>query len=267
MKFLLGIFLTLYLNTGLAQQVLNITHEARYELKYRSNKQSDTYAINTFILLMNQQESFFKNMAVYVKDSLEKQGTLKKTGDIYKDMANYDKYMPEFPYTVYTNRNKVIFSDRIVMTGNYRYEEEVQLDWKLTKETSIIKGIKCIKATTSKWGRNWIAYYSPTHPHPFGPYKFHGLPGLIFKVEDEDRNFIFELYKYIRRNEKGFNLGIPDKINEVSKAKYIKMKRNSEITLPNGIDFPDMDAKRKAEILNRIRKEYENKVHLEISEE
>lgn len=266
MKFLLGVFLALYVNVGLAQQVLNITNEARYELKYKSNKQSNTYDVNTFILLMNQQESFFKNISVYVKDSLEKKGALKRTGDIYKDMANYDKYMPAFPYTVYLIGNKIVFSDRIVMTGNYRYEEDVLFDWKLTRETSIIKGIKCIKATTSKWGRNWVAYYSPAHPHPFGPYKFHGLPGLIFKVEDEDRNFVFELYRYIKRNEKGFNLNNPDKVDLVSKAKYNKMKRNSEITLPNGINFPDMDVKRKTEILNRIREEYENKVHLEISE-
>lgn len=37
----------------------------------------------------------------------------------------------------------------------------------------------------------WEAWFTTEIPLPYGPYKFHGLPGLILEVYDTKNNFIF----------------------------------------------------------------------------
>lgn len=76
----------------------------------------------------------------------------------------------------------------------YQYEEEApQLKWELLQGDSTIAGYQCQKAKTRLFGRDYIAWYAPDVELPYGPYKFCGLPGLIFKVQDTQNNFIFTL--------------------------------------------------------------------------
>ena len=53
-------------------------------------------------------------------------------------------------------------------------------------------GYTCQKATTTFRGRNYTAWFAPEIPSNNGPWKFGGLPGLILKISDDKRNFIFE---------------------------------------------------------------------------
>lgn len=76
----------------------------------------------------------------------------------------------------------------------YQYEEEApQLKWELLQGDSTIAGYQCQKAKTRLFGRDYIAWYAPDVELPYGPYKFYGLPGLIFKVQDTQNNFVFTL--------------------------------------------------------------------------
>ena len=76
----------------------------------------------------------------------------------------------------------------------YQYNEAIpQLQWELLEEDSTIAGYPCRKARTRLFGRDYIAWYAPDVELPYGPYKFGGLPGLIFKVQDTQDNFVFTL--------------------------------------------------------------------------
>lgn len=80
-----------------------------------------------------------------------------------------------------------------MLGGNYKYEEELPIfEWKVQNENDTILSYPCIKATTSFRGRDYIAWFTPDIPIPSGPWKFGGLPGLILKLEDSKKNFIFE---------------------------------------------------------------------------
>ena len=67
------------------------------------------------------------------------------------------------------------------------------MKWELLQGDSTIAGYQCQKAKTRLFGRDYIAWYAPDVELPYGPYKFYGLPGLIFKVQDTQNNFIFTL--------------------------------------------------------------------------
>lgn len=76
----------------------------------------------------------------------------------------------------------------------YQYQEKnIALPWKLLEGDTIIAGYACKKAQTALFGRTYTAWYTPEINLPYGPYKFHGLPGLVVHVVDTQNNFVFTL--------------------------------------------------------------------------
>ncbi|SFI68205.1 GLPGLI family protein [Kaistella treverensis] len=74
---------------------------------------------------------------------------------------------------------------------NFVIKETEKQNWKISPETSEIGGMKAQKATTDFGGRKWIAWFTNEIQFQDGPYKFHGLPGLILNLEDEKGDHIF----------------------------------------------------------------------------
>ena len=62
--------------------------------------------------------------------------------------------------------------------------------------------LTCKKATTHFRGRSYIAWYTEDIPLNYGPYKFHGLPGLITRIEDDTSRYVWTLTSYKKKNEK-----------------------------------------------------------------
>ncbi|OYQ43249.1 hypothetical protein CHU92_03585 [Flavobacterium cyanobacteriorum] len=69
------------------------------------------------------------------------------------------------------------------------------LKWIITKESKTIAGYNCTKATTSYRGREWIAWFTIEIPVPFGPWKLHGLPGLILEAYDSTNRYTYKAVK------------------------------------------------------------------------
>nr|WP_315027841.1 GLPGLI family protein [uncultured Chryseobacterium sp.] len=68
-----------------------------------------------------------------------------------------------------------------------------EMKWQVLQETKEYNGYKLQKATTNFGGRNWTAWFSNEVNIKEGPYKFRGLPGLIFILEDTEQNFVYKL--------------------------------------------------------------------------
>ncbi|PIB33311.1 hypothetical protein BFP78_03360 [Gaetbulibacter sp. 5U11] len=83
-----------------------------------------------------------------------------------------------------------------------------KLDWDLNHpDTLKIGTYMCNKATTSFRGRNYIAWYTNDIPITFGPWKFHGLPGLILDMYDQTHKYEWIVTKITKKtiNEKTLN--------------------------------------------------------------
>ena len=61
-----------------------------------------------------------------------------------------------------------------------------KLDWQLLNEVKTINNFKCNKAVVNFRGRTFIAWYTTEIPISAGPWKLHGLPGLILEAADID---------------------------------------------------------------------------------
>ncbi len=91
---------------------------------------------------------------------------------------------------------------RLSTSAFFVYSDSVPtLEWSFCDEaTDSIMGYDCRKATVEFAGRNYTAWFTPEIPLPFGPYKFGGLPGLILKIEDAERQFVWEAKGFERTN-------------------------------------------------------------------
>ena len=74
-----------------------------------------------------------------------------------------------------------------------KVEDERKITWKILPEKLKIGDFETQKAETEMYGRKWTAWFTTEIPIQDGPYKFHGLPGLIVKIEDETKSHSYIL--------------------------------------------------------------------------
>lgn len=91
---------------------------------------------------------------------------------------------------------------RLSVSSYLAYTDSVPaIEWSFNNEDcDTILGYECGKATAEFAGRRYTAWFASEIPLPFGPYKFGGLPGLILKIEDEERQFVWEAVGFQRTN-------------------------------------------------------------------
>lgn len=75
----------------------------------------------------------------------------------------------------------------------YYYDDEASQHWTLTDSTRVILGYSCQQATTTFRGREWVAWFTYDVPIGEGPWKLHGLPGLICEAYDSQRHYHYEI--------------------------------------------------------------------------
>lgn len=78
---------------------------------------------------------------------------------------------------------------------SYYFEpQEAMSGWVLGEDTLTINGYVCQRADIDFGGRKWTAWFAPEiAEYSDGPYKFRGLPGLIFRIYDANKTWNFEL--------------------------------------------------------------------------
>lgn len=155
-------------------------------------------------------------------------------------------------FTTYLNKKylKVIESNEI----NWQVEN--------SKDTTIA-GYKCLKASTELWNRKFIAWFTLEVPLNYGPYKFCGLPGLIVKVYDTEKQHCFTINSVNAIKEKQQAIYYKDKkyihitAEEYTKSiEYHFAELYNRVSAGGFVTFED-DAN-KARALNKIRSRNNN---------
>lgn len=258
LKCILLVNFIFFTSTLCAQKSFSSEYEARYTLDYKiSNQKSAKSQLTTFILLMNEKESYFKSMNVYVEDSLRYYKKIKESGNPLKDLNTFSKFYAEYPENIGTTLGKLYITTPVT-TANVSYEESNIIQWKLVNEYKTIGKDRCQKATTTKYGRNWIAYFNPIIPFNFGPYKFNGLPGLIMELYDDKNDFHYTLYKFKKRKTVCHFANSYKNVKPTKKEKVYQWKKNSFLST----DYSEVLKGNDAEIIRQIeankKKMYDN---------
>jgi GLPGLI family protein len=201
MKFII-IFLLFSFSFFYGQSHIRFIYE--YKLVRDSTKKNDITQKKMYLDISDNGSLFYDN------DEYKNDSILTTANEI--SSLNSDKVLKKYPeYSI---------SLISLLQGNsYQVFDERPQKWKITSEKSIILNYQAQKAEINFGGRKWVAWFTSEIPIPDGPYKFHGLPGLIIKIEDVSNSHSFELIavenKYYERK---FNLKNSISIN------YIKFK-------------------------------------------
>ncbi len=157
------------------------THRFIYELTIRKN--GDINKINMVLDIDKNFVRFYDYEFLHV-DSLRK-----KNGENIQVPSESDQLIL---------RKNNSFENKWFHTKGYNYfmiTSLDKLDWKVEKENKKVENIILQKASTNFGGRKWTAWYNTEIPFQEGPYKFRGLPGLIFEVYDSENIFHYSMVK------------------------------------------------------------------------
>lgn len=70
-------------------------------------------------------------------------------------------------------------------------EKTPSIKWEISNETKTVGDYQCQKAIGNFRGRTYTAWFAPDLPIKVGPWKLHGLPGLILVAYDTKREIEF----------------------------------------------------------------------------
>lgn len=96
--------------------------------------------------------------------------------------SSVNKSYPDFK----TNLHTTIGPNRFDVT------DTKPMEWKILPDKKKFDKFDAQKATLDFGGRTWTAWFSQDFPFQDGPYKFHGLPGLILEMEDSTGTHVFK---------------------------------------------------------------------------
>lgn len=149
----------------------------------------------------------------------------------------------------------LVYYDHIFQTGPVKYEERPRFIWTLDKDTSRVLGYPVQHAWTWYGGRIWHAWFTPEIPFSEGPYKFMGLPGLILRLYDSRRQYIFEA---IAIEKPGDNENIVYKEEEyipMTREKFLEAQRRLRLDIINRAREAGADAGMVSTVAENLRKE------------
>lgn len=180
-----------------------------------------------YFLDVNKQGSLF-----YSKDRAISDSILAASNEI--SVAFSDKIEKKYPhydinqYTSLSGDKYVVVDDRIQK-------------WKIISEKDYkILNYNVQKAELNFAGRLWTASFAKDIPIQDGPHKFHGLPGLIVRIEDSTQSHIFELIGVQKKSYNNFNLN--DNFIPIEYSKYKKLYkeyRNNPTKKLMGVEISD----------------------------
>ena len=165
------------------------TNRFIYELNYRSNASED-YRKNLMALDINPTSTKFYDYDFIEYDSINKNSGESRS----RYSTKTDQIVVRRPNSFKNERYRDFFDYFVEETND-------EMKWKLFPDTQLYNEYKLQKATTEFGGRKWIAWFSNEVNISEGPYKFRGLPGMIFLLEDSENNFVYKLVKNNKLNQ------------------------------------------------------------------
>ncbi len=132
--------------------------------------------------------------------------------------------------TIYKNypAGKLTHTEKICLDW-FRYDEDMpQFNWELTDSVASVLGYECQSAKCRFRGREWTVFYTEDIPLSDGPWKLHGLPGLIMKASDEKGHYTFECIGIKSKADRPITIyKVP--FNNVKRSEYYDTKHRFEI--------------------------------------
>lgn len=250
-------------------------HRFIYDVEYKKDSTKNFTTKENYHLDIDTKDTKYYPRDFYIGDSLVAHNINITDGSKFNTSHIITHQNSSSQYQYYDVLENVVL----------KLPSEATQNWKLTNEKKQVNSLNLQKATTTWGGRNWTAWFSPDIPFQEGPYKFHGLPGLIVELYDDKNNYKFELVKTEKISSPKRNIYIDymtknstvvdDKKYKDLKLKYydspVNYLRNAssqtrssdEFYLNDGTKVGQSNSREVNEILKNKIKTYNNPIELD----
>lgn len=256
---LLSVFIcvSLAVPTVQAQEEQTLTFDNRvvYNLSYqRDSMNVDDVRSEQMELLIGDSISLFRSV---VKGRIDSVTYLQSIGRSNVSFGGRRPYS-EFHYQILKTDAGITMFDvltnsHIYSGANHFYFKESKdiFEWELQHDTMRIQNVLCQRATLSFGNRHWTAWFAPAIPIADGPYKFGGLPGLIVRIHDEDKQWVFDLVAFDNFPQRiTIHFDERNKPEETTKGEFLAKKKKFQenemhyIELNGDINFSTAEDRR-----------------------
>lgn len=172
--------------------------ECQYDYTYAKDTLKRIDQNDRLVLLLGQKASkcysYYSMQIDTIFASPKRDEILKKAINFaFKSKIDYPhKRMKAYVYKNYPD-GKMTITDGVSLQ-DYQYEDSMNcMDWTTGDSAKTVLGYTVQDATCNFRGHKWYAWFTPDIPIMDGPWKFHGLPGLIMEVTDEKRYHVFKI--------------------------------------------------------------------------
>jgi GLPGLI family protein len=203
----------------------NITGKITYECFFPNKKQNSISSNQEMYFNSSESIQFSSknNSKLDVGQGEDSTLTLKLP---YGDSLGRQIYRNVKEKTVITRRPKNAISEAFIVKENW-----IDINWKIENKTKKIGNYLATKARGSFRGRDYIVWFTYDIPVPFGPWKLHGLPGLILEAEDTEKMMRFYAAEIIIPFETTSVITIPTAENEITHQEEVHMQDNFAVIL------------------------------------
>ncbi|NML36814.1 GLPGLI family protein [Chitinophaga sp. G-6-1-13] len=172
---------------------------AFYSLSHIRDTADPTHVWNEdFMLVFNPEKSVYTSYTALVQDSAQ-QATIKQAYSATGGTIDMGVLRPSTRGNIYTPAgNDFLYILKNFRQNDYLIRESFEnIAWKIEKDTKQLLGYTCQKATGTCKGRAYTAWFTTDIPAKFGPWKLHGLPGLILEATDSNKRIQFTCTKIL----------------------------------------------------------------------
>lgn len=209
---------------------INLFSQNNFKAEYKIILEKNGYAPIYYTLISKDLISEFKLLKRTTPDKVVNN---EYTGEVVLNPERPDSIQP----LIITNHklNKIYVKNFITENDGESYDqynsvEPITVSWKFENETKRIGKYLCNKATAKFRGRFYTAWYSEEIPINIGPWKFHGLPGVIVNITDDTNKVSFILEKVeIPYKDLNINFKKIDTTKLISIEDFLIKRKNAKI--------------------------------------
>ena len=153
---------------------------------------------------------------------------IKKRGGSFYELTDIKQAHPKNKIQAsikknYRNKDFIFQNNLMLKTFEFPRTKLPVFNWEITNTTKTLLGYKCQLATLTYKGRDYKAWFSTAIPIQDGPWKFYGLPGLIFKIADTQNHYSFTLKEIKKETKKMPQQTVGKKVIKVNPENELKV--------------------------------------------
>ncbi|PUV22455.1 GLPGLI family protein [Sphingobacterium athyrii] len=224
MKYSLSFLLSLTIQILFAQENSPAIAKVHYEFKHiNDTTQRDQFIRDETITYLNQQASYYTSYSTN-----RMQDEVKKQMDAPSFDGNITIQTRTTPlgasYLLDVNNNKMtelisVAGDKFAIPQTYPAQE-----WEVLGDHKEIGGYSCQNAKTTFKGRTYEVWFTTELPFPYGPWKLHGLPGLILDARDSKNEVIFAYAGFDKLEDSKVQVALPQGVITTSLEEVQKIE-------------------------------------------